>query len=40
MTIYLDDILILNQSEEGIEQYFVKTVGILETCGFLVNLEK
>jgi hypothetical protein len=31
---------ILNQSKEGIEQYFVKAVWVLETCGFLVIMEK
>ena len=40
LIIYLDDILFLNQSEEGVEQDFLKAVRVLEACGFLVNFDK
>jgi hypothetical protein len=38
--IYLDDILILNQSKKRVEKDFATTVRILEACGFLINTEK
>jgi hypothetical protein len=38
--IYLDDILILNESNSGTEEDFALTVSVLEQCGFLVNREK
>ncbi len=34
LIIYLDDILILNQSTEGVERDFKQVVGALEACGF------
>lgn len=40
LIIYLDNILILNQSKKGVEKDFAATVLILETCGFLINAEK
>ncbi len=40
LIIYLDDILFLNQSKEGVEQDFLKAVRVLEACGFLVNFDK
>jgi hypothetical protein len=40
LTIYLDDILILNTSAEGVRRDYILTVSILGKCGFLINMEK
>jgi ribonuclease HI len=40
LIIYLDDILILNESKIGAERDFELVVSILERCGFLINHEK
>lgn len=40
LVIYLDDILILNESKKGAEEDFALVVSILEQCGFLVNLSE
>ena len=40
LIIYLDDILILNESKIGAEEDFALAVSILERCWFLVNNEK
>ena len=37
IVVYLDDFLILNQSEEVAERDFKFTVDLLNKCGFLVN---
>lgn len=38
--VYLDDFLILKQSKEGAEKDFMRTVCLLQKCGFLNNWEK
>jgi hypothetical protein len=40
LIIYLDDILILNESKIGAEEDFALAASILERCWFLVNNEK
>ncbi len=40
MVVYLDDLLILNQSKEGAEKDFLVVKDILERCGFIINFEK
>lgn len=40
LIIYLDYILFLNQSQEGVDQDFITAVNVLEACRFLVNFEK
>jgi hypothetical protein len=40
LIIYLDDIIIMNQSKKGVAKDFVITVQILEACGFLMNTQK
>ena len=40
LIIYLDDILILNETKIGAERDYALTASVLEQCGFLVNHEK
>jgi hypothetical protein len=40
LIIYLDDILSLNNCEEGARKDFLLAKEILENCGFLINIEK
>jgi hypothetical protein len=40
LIIYLDDILLLNNCEEGARKDFLLAKEILENCGFLINIEK
>lgn len=40
LIIYLDDILILDQSEEGVIRAFKFTVHLLQFLGFVINWEK
>lgn len=40
LIIYLDDMLILNQSREGARNDFLRAVGIFLRCVFLINEEK
>ena len=38
--IYLNDFLIMNESEEGLRANLKTTLNILESLGFLINWEK
>lgn len=40
LVIFLDDILLLNISEEGVRTDLVKRLDPLQTLGFIINWEK
>ena len=40
LVVYLDDFLIMNESEEGARADFKSALDILEFLGFLINWEK
>jgi hypothetical protein len=40
LVLYLDDFLIMNETEEGLRSDLKTTLGILESLGFLINWDK
>jgi hypothetical protein len=40
LVIYLDDILILNESKSGLEADINTVIDLLQSLGFLINWEK
>ena len=40
LVVYLDDFLIMSETEEGARKGLRITVGLLESLGFLINWEK
>ena len=40
LVLYLDDFLIMNETEEGLRADLKTTLGILESLGFLINWDK